>query len=102
MKSVDQRTGRQDGQESQASFTSTSSVMDFILQRWQLYFVVLAGWDNRQQQMIFATLNQVTLWDRTLVTVTAGRPFAINLSMCRGNTTSNSELCSLDVHRDTR
>ena len=36
--------------------------MDFILQPWQLYFVILAGWINRQQQEAFdylRTENQV-------------------------------------------
>jgi hypothetical protein len=36
--------------------------MDFILQPWQLYFVILAGWMNRQQQEVieyFRTENQV-------------------------------------------
>ena len=36
--------------------------MDFILQPWQLYFVILAGWINRQQQQVIEYLrteNQV-------------------------------------------
>ncbi len=36
--------------------------MDFILQPWQLYFVILAGWMNRQQQEVIEYLrteNQV-------------------------------------------
>jgi len=36
--------------------------MDFILQPWQLYVLVLAGWVNRQQQIVIAYLrteNQV-------------------------------------------
>jgi putative transposase len=38
------------------------SIMDFILQPWQLYFVILAGWINRQQQEVIEYLiteNQV-------------------------------------------
>ena len=30
--------------------------MDFILQPWQLYFVILVGWMNRQQQEVIAYL----------------------------------------------
>ena len=30
--------------------------MDFILQPWQLYLVILAGWMNRQQQEVIAYL----------------------------------------------
>ena len=26
--------------------------MDFILQPWQLFFLILAGWVNRQQQIV--------------------------------------------------
>ena len=36
--------------------------MDFILQPWQLYLVILAGWINRQQQEVIEYLrteNQV-------------------------------------------
>ena len=36
--------------------------MDFILEPWQLYFLILAGWVNRQQQMVIDYLrieNQV-------------------------------------------
>ena len=36
--------------------------MDFIFQPWQLYFVILAGWVNRQQQAVIEYLrteNQV-------------------------------------------
>lgn len=36
--------------------------MEFILQPWQLYFVILAGWMNRQQQEVIEYLrteNQV-------------------------------------------
>ena len=36
--------------------------MDFVLQPWQLYFVILAGWINRQQQEVIdylRTENQV-------------------------------------------
>ncbi len=36
--------------------------MDFILQPWQLYFLILAGWVNRQQQIVIESLrteNQV-------------------------------------------
>ncbi len=36
--------------------------MDFLLQPWQLYFVILAGWINRQQQLVIEYLrteNQV-------------------------------------------
>ena len=36
--------------------------MDFILQPWQLYFAILAGWVNRQQQQVIEYLrteNQV-------------------------------------------
>ncbi len=36
--------------------------MDFVLQPWQLYFVILAGWVNRQQQQVISYLlaeNQV-------------------------------------------
>jgi hypothetical protein len=36
--------------------------MNFVLQPWQLYFVILAGWINRQQQEAFEyvrTENQV-------------------------------------------
>ena len=36
--------------------------MDFILHPWQLYFLILAGWVNRQQQMVIdylRTENQV-------------------------------------------
>jgi putative transposase len=35
--------------------------MDFILQRWHLYFVIFSGWVNRQQQELieyFRTGNQ--------------------------------------------
>lgn len=38
------------------------TLMDFVLQPWQLYFVILAGWINRQQQEAFEyvrTENQV-------------------------------------------
>ena len=38
------------------------SIMDFILQPWQLYVVILAGWMNRQQQELIEYLrteNQV-------------------------------------------
>ena len=30
--------------------------MDFVLQPWQLYFVILAGWFNRQQQEVIEYL----------------------------------------------
>jgi len=30
--------------------------MEFILQPWQLYFVILAGWINRQQQEVIEYL----------------------------------------------
>ena len=30
--------------------------MDFILQPWQLYLVILAGWMNRQQQEVITYL----------------------------------------------
>ena len=36
--------------------------MDFVLQPWQLYLVILAGWMNRQQQIVIdylMTENQV-------------------------------------------
>ena len=36
--------------------------MDFILHPWQLYFLILAGWVNRQQQIVIDYLraeNQV-------------------------------------------
>ena len=36
--------------------------MDFILHPWQLYFLILAGWVNRQQQIVIdylRTENQV-------------------------------------------
>jgi len=36
--------------------------MDFILHPWQLYFLILAGWGNRQQQIVIdylRTENQV-------------------------------------------
>ena len=36
--------------------------MSFVLQPWQLYFVILAGWINRQQQIVIdylRTENQV-------------------------------------------
>lgn len=61
-KSVDSRTERQHGEESQTSFTPTGSLMDFVLQPWQLYLVILAGWINRQQQEVIEYLrteNQV-------------------------------------------
>jgi len=38
--------------------------MNFVLQPWQLYFVILAGWINRQQQEAFEyvrTENQVLM-----------------------------------------
>ena len=41
---------------------TTESTMSFILQPWQLYFVILAGWINRQQQEVIKYLrteNQV-------------------------------------------
>jgi hypothetical protein len=40
--------------------------MQFVLQPWQLYFVILAGWVNQQQQQVIEYLhteNQV--WERT-------------------------------------
>jgi len=38
--------------------------MDSVLQPWQLYFVILAGWVNRQQQQVInylRTENQVPI-----------------------------------------
>jgi putative transposase len=34
------------------SFNPTGSVIQFVLQPWQLYFLILAGWVNRQQQEV--------------------------------------------------
>ena len=31
-------------------YTQTASLMDFVLQPWQLYIVILSGWINHQQQ----------------------------------------------------
>ena len=30
--------------------------MNFFLQPWQLYFLILAGWVNRQQQIVIEYL----------------------------------------------
>ena len=38
------------------------TIMTFVLQPWQLYFLILAGWINRQQQELIEYLrteNQV-------------------------------------------
>jgi hypothetical protein len=47
---------------STGSFTYGALLMDFILQSWQLYFLILAGWINREQQEVMEYLrteNQV-------------------------------------------
>ncbi len=47
---------------STGSFTHGAVLMEFILQSWQLYFLMLAGWINRQQQEVIEYLlteNQV-------------------------------------------
>ena len=44
------------------SFIPVGLPMNFILHPWQLYFVILAGWINRQQQIVIdylRTENQV-------------------------------------------
>jgi hypothetical protein len=42
---------------------SAGEIMEFILQPWQFYFLILAGWVNRQQQQVIneylRTENQV-------------------------------------------
>jgi hypothetical protein len=35
-----------------AHFTPMDALMDFVLQPWQLYVVILAGWIHRQQQEV--------------------------------------------------
>ena len=47
---------------STGSFTHGVLLMEFILQSWQLYFLMLAGWINREQQEVIEYLwteNQV-------------------------------------------
>jgi hypothetical protein len=44
------------------SFTRDALLMEFILQSWQLYFLILASWINREQQEVIEYLraeNQV-------------------------------------------
>ena len=54
--------------------------MDFILQPWQLYLVILAGWMNRQQQEVIAYL----LTENRVLKASGRKRFTRRHPACRG------------------
>ena len=51
--------------------------MDFVLQPWQLYAVILAGWINRQQQEVIEYLrteNSVLVDWQALTSIVGEQP----------------------------
>ena len=50
--------------------------MDFILRLWQFYFVIVAGWINRQRQELVGSITTRLLSPQSAVSCAAGRTSA--------------------------
>jgi hypothetical protein len=72
--------------------------MPFVLQPWQLYFLILAGWVNRQQQEV---INHLLIENQILKEKLGNKPILLNDDQRRRLAVNREifQIAEIRVHR---